>query len=219
MSDKLPVSDEIPDDLEIGVGENQADGSARSAEIVQPRAAVSGQNTGKPILEVRDLRMYFPVKSSGIVRRTIGHVQAVDGVSFQLPAGGSLGLVGESGCGKSTTGRLITRLYQPTGGSIVFDGKDITKTGSHGLKPLRREIQMIFQDPYTSLNPPSGCPFHPRCQYKDKVPGDLCYTTLPDLLPGQRSQDHLKRCHITDPDVVFENEVLPEIAPDLVEER
>jgi len=153
MSDKLPVSDEIPDDLEIGVGENQADGSARSAEIVQPRAAVSGQNTGKPILEVRDLRMYFPVKSSGIVRRTIGHVQAVDGVSFQLPAGGSLGLVGESGCGKSTTGRLITRLYQPTGGSIVFDGKDITKTGSHGLKPLRREIQMIFQDPYTSLNP------------------------------------------------------------------
>ena len=69
--------------------------------------------------------MYFPVKSSGLIRRTVGHVQAVDGVSFQVPEGGSLGLVGESGCGKSTTGRLITRLYKPTGGSIMFEGQDI----------------------------------------------------------------------------------------------
>src|SRR5690606_16832772 len=107
----------------------------------------------KPILEVRDLKMYFPVKSAGIIRRTIGHVQAVDGVSFQLPEGGSLGLVGESGCGKSTTGRLVTRLYEPTAGSIVFDDKEIAKTSARELKPLRREIQMIFQDPYTSLNP------------------------------------------------------------------
>jgi peptide/nickel transport system ATP-binding protein/oligopeptide transport system ATP-binding protein len=107
----------------------------------------------EPILEVDGLRMYFPVKSSGIVRRTVGHVQAVDGVSFQVPAAGSLGLVGESGCGKSTTGRLITRLYQPTGGAIRFDGRDIAKAGNRQLKPLRREIQMIFQDPYTSLNP------------------------------------------------------------------
>ena len=66
--------------------------------------------------------MYFPVKSGGVVRRTIGHVQAVDGISFEVPEGGSLGLVGESGCGKSTTGRLITRLYEPTGGSMMFDG-------------------------------------------------------------------------------------------------
>ncbi|CUR54707.1 Oligopeptide/dipeptide ABC transporter, ATPase subunit [metagenome] len=107
----------------------------------------------RPILEVRDLRMYFPVKSSGIIRRTVGHVQAVDGVSFQVPEGGSLGLVGESGCGKSTTGRLVTRLYEPTGGSIEFDGRDITTISASELKPLRREIQMIFQDPYTSLNP------------------------------------------------------------------
>ena len=107
----------------------------------------------KPILEVEDLKMYFPVKSSGVIRRTVGHVQAVDGVSFQVPEGGSLGLVGESGCGKSTTGRLITRLYEPTGGSIRFDGQDIAKTSARELKPLRREIQMIFQDPYTSLNP------------------------------------------------------------------
>ncbi|MFI2706686.1 ABC transporter ATP-binding protein [Nocardioides sp. CER28] len=97
--------------------------------------------------------MYFPVKSSGLMRRTIGHVQAVDGVSFQVNAGASLGLVGESGCGKSTTGRLITRLYKPTGGSIDFDGRDIAKLSENDLHPLRRDVQMIFQDPYTSLNP------------------------------------------------------------------
>jgi peptide/nickel transport system ATP-binding protein/oligopeptide transport system ATP-binding protein len=106
-----------------------------------------------PILTVEDLRMYFPVKSPGIIRRTVGHVQAVDGVSFAVPAGGALGLVGESGCGKSTTGRLITRLYKPTGGSINFEGKDIAHAKPSELKPIRREIQMIFQDPYTSLNP------------------------------------------------------------------
>ncbi|MGN6782207.1 MAG: ABC transporter ATP-binding protein [Marmoricola sp.] len=97
--------------------------------------------------------MYFPVKSSGIIRRTVGHVQAVDGVSFQLQSGGSLGLVGESGCGKSTTGRLVTRLYKPTGGSIEFEGTDIADYSNRQLMPLRREIQMIFQDPATSLNP------------------------------------------------------------------
>jgi oligopeptide/dipeptide ABC transporter ATP-binding protein len=107
----------------------------------------------KPILRVEDLKMYFPVKSSGILRRTVGHVQAVDGVSFQVNAGASLGLVGESGCGKSTTGRLITRLYQPTGGRIDFDGRDIAQVRDKELHPLRRDIQMIFQDPYTSLNP------------------------------------------------------------------
>src|SRR5918993_2953060 len=74
----------------------------------------------EPIITVDNLKMYFPVKSSGLVRRTVGHVQAVDGVSFEVPRGGSLGLVGESGCGKSTTGRLITRLYTPTGGSMKF---------------------------------------------------------------------------------------------------
>ncbi|WP_426246764.1 ABC transporter ATP-binding protein [Nocardioides sp. LHG3406-4] len=97
--------------------------------------------------------MYFPVKSAGLVRRTIGQVQAVDGISFQVPHGGSLGLVGESGCGKSTTGRLITRLYNPTGGSMMFEGQDIAKLSQRQMKPLRRDIQMIFQDPYTSLNP------------------------------------------------------------------
>ncbi|MFC6285820.1 ABC transporter ATP-binding protein [Nocardioides sp. GCM10027113] len=97
--------------------------------------------------------MYFPVKSSGVVRRTIGHVQAVDGISFQVPEGGSLGLVGESGCGKSTTGRLITRLYKPTAGSMHFEGQDLAQLSPRQLKPLRKDVQMIFQDPYTSLNP------------------------------------------------------------------
>ncbi len=107
----------------------------------------------EPVLEVENLRMYFPVKGGGVVRRTVAHVQAVDGISFQVPKGGSLGLVGESGCGKSTTGRLITRLYKPTSGSIKFEGRDIANLSQGQMKPLRRDVQMIFQDPYTSLNP------------------------------------------------------------------
>nr|WP_272494589.1 dipeptide ABC transporter ATP-binding protein [Nocardioides bruguierae] len=108
-----------------------------------------------PVLTVDNLRMWFPVKSSGVVSRTVGHVQAVDGVSFEVPKGGALGLVGESGCGKSTTGRLITRLYKPTSGSMYFgeNRQDIAAMSNRQLKPLRRDVQMIFQDPYTSLNP------------------------------------------------------------------
>ncbi|MBO9521256.1 MAG: dipeptide ABC transporter ATP-binding protein [Nocardioidaceae bacterium] len=124
-----------------------------SATAEETPSAAPSTTPGNPILEVENLRMYFPVKSSGLVRRTVGHVQAVDGVSFQVEKGTSLGLVGESGCGKSTTGRMVTRLYQPTGGAIRFEGKDIAQTKPGDLKPIRREIQMIFQDPYTSLNP------------------------------------------------------------------
>ncbi|MFC4786184.1 ABC transporter ATP-binding protein [Nocardioides sp. MAHUQ-72] len=141
--DHTPKSDEVR--------EGDTTTAAGATTLAQPVETTS-QNT-KAVLDVENLKMYFPVKSSGIIRRTVGHVQAVDGVSFQLPAGGSLGLVGESGCGKSTTGRLVTRLYEPTGGTINFDGRDISKISSRSLKPLRREIQMIFQDPYTSLNP------------------------------------------------------------------
>ena len=118
-------------------------------------AATELRTDAEPVLTVDNLKMYFPVKSSGLVRRTIGHVQAVDGISFEVPRGGSLGLVGESGCGKSTTGRLITRLYTPTAGSMLFGEKqvDIASMSHRELKPLRRDVQMIFQDPYTSLNP------------------------------------------------------------------
>lgn len=124
-----------------------------TTDELAPHGAVTAPLDAKPILTVEDLKMYFPVKGSGLLRRTVGHVQAVDGVSFQVKAGSSLGLVGESGCGKSTTGRLITRLYKPTGGRIEFDGRDIADLGEKQLHPLRRDIQMIFQDPYTSLNP------------------------------------------------------------------
>ncbi|MGH3501759.1 MAG: ABC transporter ATP-binding protein [Nocardioidaceae bacterium] len=106
-----------------------------------------------PLLEVNDLQKYFPVKSSGVIRRTIGQVQAVDGVSFSIGQGASLGLVGESGCGKTTTGRVITRLYDPTAGSMKFEGTEIGHLNSRQMMPYRREIQLIFQDPYSSLNP------------------------------------------------------------------
>jgi len=116
-------------------------------------SAVEAPKDAEPLLTVNNLRMYFPVKSQGLIHRVVGQVQAVDGVSFQVVEGGSLGLVGESGCGKSTTGRLITRLLTPTGGDIMFEDHNIATLKQRELKPLRREIQMIFQDPYTSLNP------------------------------------------------------------------
>src|SRR6187431_2580425 len=105
------------------------------------------------LLEVKDLEMHFPLRSRGIVTRTIGQVKAVDGISFSIDKGQALGLVGESGCGKSTTGRLVTRLYKPTAGSIKFEGNEIATASDRELRPIRRDIQMIFQDPYTSLNP------------------------------------------------------------------
>jgi oligopeptide/dipeptide ABC transporter ATP-binding protein len=117
------------------------------------RATEQSANTEAPLLEVRDLKKYFPVKSGGVVRRTVAHVQAVDGVSFEVRKGRSLGLVGESGCGKTTTGRLITRLYDPTSGEINFEGTDIGHLSRRQMMPIRSEIQMIFQDPYSSLNP------------------------------------------------------------------
>jgi oligopeptide/dipeptide ABC transporter ATP-binding protein len=119
-------------------------------EPARSPAAGVGDDT---LLEIRDLKKYFPVKSGGVIRRTVAHVQAVDGVSFTLSKGQSLGLVGESGCGKTTTGRLITRLYDPTSGEINFEGNDIGPLSRRQMMPIRSEIQMIFQDPYSSLNP------------------------------------------------------------------
>jgi len=107
--------------------------------------------TDTPILEVKDLKMHFPVKE-GILLRTSKFNKAVDGVSLTIKPGETLGLVGESGCGKSTLGRCITRLYNPTSGSVIFEGQDLTRLKGKALLPFRQNIQMIFQDPMESLN-------------------------------------------------------------------
>jgi oligopeptide/dipeptide ABC transporter ATP-binding protein len=110
-------------------------------------------NGGSPLIEVRDLVKHFPLKQGIVLQRQVGAVRAVDGISFDVLEGETLGLVGESGCGKSTTARLVTRLLEPTDGAIVYKGEDIAHASRADLKPLRRDMQMIFQDPYSSLNP------------------------------------------------------------------
>src|SRR6201994_79064 len=112
----------------------------------------TGTTTGD-LLKVTGLTRHFPVTRGVVFRRTIGAVRAVDGIDFTVPQGQTLGLVGESGCGKTTTGRLLPRLDEPTGGTIEFDGQDITHKSVGAMPPIRRDIQMIFQDPYSSLNP------------------------------------------------------------------
>ena len=109
--------------------------------------------SGDTLVELDELRVWFPIKSGIVLDRHVGDVKAVDGVSLEIRKGETLGLVGESGCGKSTVGRVMLRLYAPTSGRIVFDGQDITRLGEKELQPLRRRMQMVFQDPFASLNP------------------------------------------------------------------
>ncbi|MFF4905072.1 dipeptide ABC transporter ATP-binding protein [Streptomyces sp. NPDC001260] len=115
-------------------------------------AVKDGGAPGETLLKVTGLQKHFPIKK-GLLQRQVGAVRAVDGIDFEVRSGETLGVVGESGCGKSTMGRLITRLLEPTAGTIEFEGKDITHLGVGGMRPMRRDVQMIFQDPYSSLNP------------------------------------------------------------------
>jgi len=112
----------------------------------------TGADVTEPVLEVRDVKKHFPVQG-GVLSRTVGYVLAVDGVSFSVRQGETFGLVGESGCGKTTVGKAVLRLIEPTAGHIRLKSKDITRLSEAELRPVRREMQMIFQDPYSSLNP------------------------------------------------------------------
>jgi peptide/nickel transport system ATP-binding protein len=112
----------------------------------------SGDGAGV-LVHVEDLKVHFPIRSGLVFDRHVGDIRAVDGISLSIERGETLGLVGESGCGKSTAGRAILRLYEPTDGRIVFDGRDITHLKEGAMRPLRRRMQMVFQDPFASLNP------------------------------------------------------------------
>ena len=123
-----------------------------SDTVTRPATEGVGSDEGH-LLDVRDLVMNFPIRGGGLLRRTVGYVQAVSGVTMHLDQGETLGVVGESGCGKSTTGRAILQLHRPTSGSVRFEGQELTTLTSKELQPVRRDLQIVFQDPYASLNP------------------------------------------------------------------
>ena len=137
--------------------------------------------TTENLIEVNNLEMYFPVTSGIIMQKKIAEIKAVDNVSFNIKKGETLGLVGESGCGKTTTGRCILRLNEPTGGAVTYDGNDVLSLDNNAMRNMRRQMQIIFQDPYGSLNPRMTCGdivgeplkihklYNGRSEYKEKV--------------------------------------------------
>lgn len=140
-------------------------------------------------LDVRNLKKYFPIRG-GLIRKVVGYVKAVDDVSFSVRQGETLGIVGESGCGKSTTGRTLLRLLEPTGGQVFFDGVDLAKLGREALRKKRKDIQMVFQDPYASLNP--------RLTIADTIGEALPFHGITD--PGEirrRVQDVMEICGLS----------------------
>src|SRR6266568_4622099 len=162
----------------------------RASGGAHARSGARGDGLGRsdlvsePLVEVRNLVKHFPITRGIVFQRQIGAVQAVDGVSLEVERGETLGIVGETGCGKSTTARLIMRLLDPTSGEIRFDGRDITRLRGAELKAVRREMQIIFQDPYSSLNPRKtigsiiGEPYSIHGMHKDKAERKQVVQTL-----------------------------------------
>ena len=150
--------------LDPGGAAARARGAGPRGRVLQPgaRRRVGADSVGRrgglienggALVELEDLRVWFPIRSGIVLDRHVGDVKAVDGVTLSIMRGETLGLVGESGCGKSTVGRTILRLYEPTGGRIRFDGQDVTRLSEREMQPLRSRMQMVFQDPFSSLNP------------------------------------------------------------------
>jgi oligopeptide transport system ATP-binding protein len=127
--------------------------AASAVATAGPASATARGPLGETLLEIRGLQKHFPLTQGVLFKRTIGHVRAVDGVNMTLRRGETVGLVGESGCGKSTVSKLLVALEKPTGGSILYKGRDVATMSARALKEYRREVQIIFQDPYSSLNP------------------------------------------------------------------
>src|SRR5260221_10590605 len=127
--------------------------TVQPAQFIQRSRSTATFDSGKNLLNVTALKMHFPLTQGIIFQRQVGAVRAVDGIDFFVERGETLGLVGESGCGKSTTGRAILQLYKPTSGSVKFDGTELTTLPGEQMRKMRRRMQMIFQDPYASLNP------------------------------------------------------------------
>ena len=138
---------------------------------------------GEPLLVVKNLKKYFPIRSGVLIDRTVDYVRAVDDVSFEVRAGETLGLVGESGSGKTTTGYCVLQLLKPTSGSVVFDGQDLTTMDKKGLRHVRRDLQVVFQDPYASLNP--------RMTVGDIVSEPLLVHDIGDRRSRRRSAEQL----------------------------
>ena len=151
---------------------------------VTERTEQAPRTKGEPLIKLVGVKKYFPITRGIILQRRIGNVHAVDGVDLEVYKGQTVGLVGETGCGKSTLARLVMKLYNVTGGQILFDGQDITRYSARKMRPLRREIQMIFQDPYASLNARKtvgsiiGEPF----RIHKTVPGDKIKSEVQQLM-------------------------------------